>query len=326
VSGRRIVGGVAAIAGALGLVLSTTAAPAHGQAPDDVGWWFALKSHAVPVAPPAPPNVPDGGLYVQEDPDGPAAVGALRANVDGASSVTLTLAAAQGSTTTLGAPVQACSTMTPWQPPLPAPGYWEERPEATTSCVPGTVSTDGAYVAFHFGGTFLSSGVLDVVIVPAAGATPFAIAFDKPAPDSLTVQAAPATDTSGAYEPPASDAPSVGSATLASPPFTVAGSTSPASPASPATPAVPGASAPVAAVASPVRALGGDADRGERVLAFGGASLLLVGWWLLSTRRTRPPRRVGALAGGSVAPVEAVRTVGIGRFARPREGTASALR
>jgi len=321
---------MSAAAGALVLVLSTTALPAHGQAPDDVGWWFELKSNAVPVAPPAPPNVPDGGLYVQEDPDGPAAIGAIRANVEGSTGATLTLQAAQGSTTTLGAPVQACATTSPWQPPLPAPGYWEERPEAGKPCVPGTVSTDGAYVAFHFSGEFTSAGVLDVVLVPADGATPFAIAFDKPAPDSLKVETAPSTDSGSAYAPPpeTSDVPSDASATLASPPFTVA---SPVSPSTPATTAVPAVSQPVAVAPSIVHAVGGDADRGERVLSLTGASLLLVGWWLLSSRRTRLPRRIGSLAGGTTAgaaaaPAASARTVGIGRFARPRDGTASALR
>lgn len=322
-SGRRVLGAVAAAAGALVLVLSTTAVPAHGQAPDDVGWWFALKSHAVPVAPPAPPNVPDGGLYIQQDPDGPAAVGAIRAAIEGSTGATLTLAAAQGSTTTLGAPVQACATTTAWQPALPAPGYWEDRPEPAKPCVPGTVSTDGKYVAFHFGNAFLSSGVLDVVLLPADGATPFAIAFDPPAPDSLKVETAPSTDAGSAYSPPpeSSDVPSDASSSLASPPFTVA---APTSPSSPATTAVPAVSQPVAVAPSVVRALG-DADRGERVLSLTGASLLLVGWWLLSSRRTRAPRRVGALGGEGVVAVE-TRTLGIGRFARPREGTANALR
>ena len=321
-SGRRLLGSVMAAAGALVLVLSTTALPAHGQAPDSVGWWFVAKSHALPVAPPAPPNVPDGGLYVQQDPDGPGAISAIRANVDGASSATLLLKAAQGSSTTLGAPVQACATTTDWQPELPAPGYWEDRPEASKPCVPGTVSTDGAYVAFKLGSSFVSSRGLNVVIVPVDGATPFAIAFDKPAADSLTVQTAPATDFTSPYSPPVTDAPSDATATLVSPPFTVA------SPSSPTTTVAPAVNAPVA-VATPAlpHPLGGDADRGERVLSLSGASLLLVGWWLLSTRRTRAPRRVGALAGGATtATVAPVRTVGIGRFARQREGTASALR
>jgi len=326
VNGRRITGAVAAATGALVLVLSTTAIPAHGQAPDDVGWWFVAKSHTVPVAPPAPPNVPDGGLYVQQDPDGPAAVGAIRANVEGATGATLTLKAAQGSTTTLGAPVQACATTSPWQPPLPAPGYWEDRPEAGTSCVPGTVSTDGAYVAFHFSGALLADGALDVVVLPVDGATPFAIAFDKPAPDSLTTQTAPSTDVDSAYSTPALDSSPAATATLASPPFTVAGPMSIASPSSPTTTA-PTSRPQVAVVPSVLNPLGGDADRGERVASLTGASLLLVGWWLLSTRRARLPQRVGALAVGGVATVDVpTRTVGIGRFARPREGTASALR
>ncbi|MEA3019497.1 MAG: hypothetical protein QOI47_1021 [Actinomycetota bacterium] len=323
----RLVGVASITLGTLVLVLGFTVTPAHGQAPDQTGWWFEAKMKTLPVAPPAPPNVPAGGLYVQQGPDGnPVAYSALRYVVADASSATLTLTAAQGSTTTLGAPLQACATSTAWSPPLPAPGYWEDRPTYGKTCAPGTVSTDGKYVAFLLGSRFSGTGALDIAIVPTDGATPFAIAFDPPAKDSLVVKQAspefpPPSDSS--YSTPSSD----GSASFAAPPFTVA-------PGNVATATAP--TAPSVARPSPIAQTGlqvpglGDPDHGERMAALVGSSAIIIGWWLLSSRRSRVPRLVGALAGGGVmtdAPVVATsRMGGVGRFARTRERSARALR
>jgi hypothetical protein len=316
-----VVGACIVAAGVVLLLFSTTALPANGQEPDAVGWWYRLKSHALPVAPPAPPNVPAGGLYVEQDPDGPGAVSAVRARVAGSIGATLTLTAAQGSTTTLGAPVQACTATSAWEPALPAPGYWEDAPTHGTTCAPGTVSTDGKYVAFHFSGAFLSTEVLDVVIAPEDGAPPFAIAFDPPGSDSLTVETAPAelaappVTSSSTFTPePSSGAP------LASPPFTVAAPTSP----SPATTVASPVAAPPAVVVPVASLVSGDPDHAERAAALAGASCILVGWWLLSGRRARAPQRVAIRDEPAV--VAHVRTGGIGRFARPRERAVSAIR
>jgi len=101
----------------------------------------------------------------------------------------LTLAAAQGSTTSLGAPLQGCATSASWQQPATAPGNWEDAPKYGSPCSPGRISADGKFVAFAFDASFFKNGALDVAIVPIDGASPFAIAFDKPAANSLVIQA-----------------------------------------------------------------------------------------------------------------------------------------
>jgi hypothetical protein len=73
----------------------------------------------------------------------------------------------------------------------------------------------------------------------------------------------------------------------------------------------------------------GDPDRGARAAALGGASLIVVGWWLLTSQPMRMPRLLGAMAGpaSGASPAEPQERVGgVGRFARYREGTASRLR
>jgi hypothetical protein len=311
------------------LTLGLTASPVHGQAPDQVGWWFRLKTKTLPVAPPVP-VVPDGGLFVQQAPDGPAAFGAVRYRTPSAASATLTLAAAQGSTTTLGAPLQACATSSAWVPPLPAPGYWEDAPKTLKTCTPGAVSSDGKFVAFLFGPEFLSKGALDVAIVPKEGASPFAIAFDKPAADSLVVKIAPAgTPTTVAHPVTTLAAGGEGGGAVAKPP--VASPAVTVAPTPTPTTVAPASDNRSPAVDAVLKVAGlGDPDRGERAAALGGASAIVVGWWLLSTRATRMPQLLGALSGGGevadVVPDTKTRVGGVGRFARKRNTNPSALR
>jgi hypothetical protein len=72
----------------------------------------------------------------------------------------------------------------------------------------------------------------------------------------------------------------------------------------------------------------GDPDRGERAVALAGASAIVVGWWLLSTRAVRMPRLLGAMAGGGseVAAAPKLHIAGVGRFARGRTSPARHLR
>lgn len=323
---RRRLGAGAIALGVIVLVLGSSMQPASGQAPDQVGWWYELNSKALPIGAPAPPTVPEGGIYVQQGPDGPMAFGALRFRVTDAASATLTLTTAQGSTTTLGAPLQACATTSAWDAPLPAPGYWEDAPEHGTACTPGVVSTDGKYVAFLFGTLFVTTGLIDVAVVPEDGAPPFAIAFERPADDSLVVKSAPPSFATPS-EPPTTFSPpaTTPAPTVASPPFTLAAPTAPTS-------AAPQVAAPPTVAQTVLRAAGfGDPDRGARMAALSGASLIIVGWWLLSSRRVRMPQLIGALgAGGGMVvdvPMAAMaRTGGVGRFSRVRERNARALR
>jgi hypothetical protein len=77
----------------------------------------------------------------------------------------------------------------------------------------------------------------------------------------------------------------------------------------------------------------GDADRGARMASLGGASLIVIGWWLLSTRAVPLPRLLGGVGAGVRAegndePSAKVmaRIGGVGRFARARAGNALRLR
>jgi hypothetical protein len=82
----------------------------------------------------------------------------------------------------------------------------------------------------------------------------------------------------------------------------------------------------------------GDPDRGARAAALGGASAIVIGWWLLSTRAVRMPQLLGALAGAGGAGGAAgtaddeprsdpkTRIGGVGRFAKTRTSNANRLR
>jgi hypothetical protein len=288
----------------------------------------------------AVPTVPEGGLYVQQGATGPVAYGALRYRVTDGSSAILTLTTAPGSVA-LAASMQACKTSSSWTAPSPAPGPWEQRPTFGVPCSPGIASSDGAAVAFNLSASFVADGVLDVAIVPLSAATPFAVAFQPPGADALasnggrpSVSPTLPTPTTVASSPLAGSSSPSGAPPIAAPSRSpVAGGTT-ASPTAPApSPILPAArdDAGRSALANDViAAVGfGDPDRGARAAALGGASLIVVGWWLLTSQPTRMPRLLGAMAGATAdgQPAgPALRVGGVGRFARAREGTATRLR
>jgi hypothetical protein len=329
VSRRRRVGFALVAFGCVALGVGLTADPVHAQAPDQTGWWFEAQTKTLPLPVPSPPNVPADGMFVQQGPNGPTAFGAIRARVPSAASVSLTLAAAQGSTTSLGAPLQACATTAPWQPPAAAPGYWEDAPKYAAPCTLGAISSDGKFVAFFFGAEFLKAGVLDVAIAPKDGSTPFAIAFDKPAADSIAAKVAPAgTPTTTPTSTATNTAPVTAGSGATAPVVAV----TPTTAAPPAT-TVPQSDAGRSPIANNVLKLAGlgDPDRGARAAALGGASVIVIGWWLLSTQSVRVPRLLGGM-GGAVAvgdvpePEKTDRMGGVARFARKRDRNALALR
>lgn len=323
---RRL--GVALVAmGITCLALALVADPASADTPEQTGWWFELQTTTLPAPLPALPTVPDGGLFVQQGPQGPVAYGALRYRVTSGekagdtTTASLTLKAAQGSTTSLGAPLQACATSKAWQTPKSAPGNWEDAPTFGQPCTPGRISSDGTVVAFAFDGSFFRDGALDVAIVPIEGASPFAIAFDKPAADAFAVTVRPAPPSAvpgGRAVTPSNGATASGAggagASGARPSVTPA-------PSGAATPAPAPASNRPAIASSILNVAGiGDPDRGERAMALGGASLIVVGWWLLSSRAMPAPTLIGALSGAATTTErpQPSRTGGIGRFARAR--------
>jgi hypothetical protein len=326
--------GVALVAlGTIAVALALSASPVNADAPEQTGWWFELQTKTLPVPLPSPPVVPAGGLFVQQGPQGPTAYGALRYRALDAASAILTLAAAQGSTTSLGTPLEACPTSSAWQQPASEPGNWEDAPKYGSVCTPGRISSDGKFVAFAFDSSFFKGGTLDVAIVPIEGASPFAIAFDKPAGDSLAVEVArpPVTTPTTVLS-----APSTGGSSTSAGSFPKA-SVTPAAPATPAAPVTTSDSRPsIANTALNIVGLG-DPDRGERAAALGGASAIVIGWWLLSTQAVPMPKLLGGMnASGAAAPVDGgdddgakkapSRVGGVGRFSRTRDHNALKLR
>ena len=117
-------------------------------------------------------------------------------------------------------------------------------------------------------------------------------------------------------------------------PTNASGSASAAKPSAPTAPAAPAASDNRSTLANNVLNVAGlgDPDRGERAVALAGASAIVIGWWLLSTRAVRMPQLLGALGGGRVETLDNERVApkthvgGVGRFARNRITTARRLR
>jgi hypothetical protein len=313
--------------GTLALVLGLTVSPAEAAPPEKVGWWF--QPLAGPLALPVPlPVAPEGGMFVQQGAAGPLAYGAVRYGVLEGSSSALTLTAAPGSNA-LVATLQACKTSSTWE--AGSPGNFDDAPSFSNPCAPGLVAADGTAVAFNLNASFVSNGALDIAIVPTAAATPFVVAFEPPAADALQSSGgrksvSPGLPTTTTTTPSAVVIPSGGSSSGVAAP-----------PAKPTTLAAAPAAASRSAVADNVlNVVGlGDPDRGARAAALGGASLIVVGWWLLSTQSVRVPRLLGGVGTGSAAaaaaaadalPEKTSRIGGVGRFARTRAGTALKLR
>ena len=329
---RRRQLGVASLAfGVVALALVFSASTVQAEAPSKTGWWFELQSKSLPTALPAPPVVPDGGLYVQQGPNGPVAYGAVHYTATDAVSATLTLKTAPGSTTQLPTTaVQACVTSSSWDTPKQSPGAWEDAPKYGGSCTPGKIATDNSAVAFFFNAPFFTKDGVDVAIAPIDGSSPFALALDKPAADSLQVTTKP-SGLSSVPTPTTFHTPAA-SATVS--PTNASGSASAAKPSAPTAPAAPAASDNRSTLANNVLNVAGlgDPDRGERAVALAAASAIVIGWWLLSTRAVRMPQLLGALGGGRVETLDNERVApkthvgGVGRFARNRITTARRLR
>jgi hypothetical protein len=132
-----------------------------------VAWWYKAASSALPTQSPAPPHVPQGGLFVENDPSnlsaapvpsgvvpptvtGPTAFSTARIAALPGSSATLTLKVASGSTTQV-ADIAACPTSSPWQPPATEPGPYDKAPTYQCQASPpkGTVATDGSTIAWQ---------------------------------------------------------------------------------------------------------------------------------------------------------------------------------
>jgi hypothetical protein len=329
---RAALGG-ALVAAAAAVVLVPSGADAATLAQS--GWWWRVND-SLPAPPPAPPNVPEGGLMVAGAPDGATAIAALHFDLaEGEGSPLLTLQVAengdQGGETAL---LAACLTGSAWQPA--SAGGWTSKPfpACTEGSVNGVRAEDGATWTFALT-PLLSDGVLDVTLVPlkdpalppGADGSTFQLVFAPPTAASLVTTSGGGGDFTSDFSVPdfaASDltAPAVdfsapAGGDLSLPPV----DSSSLSASLPEGEQGLTATAPVAQqqnapLASPVAAVQEHKGLAALVLALCGAALL----W--SAQLPLPaPRRLGAfaaVAGASEPPPP--QTSGLGRFARTRSG------
>ena len=159
-------------------------APAKAAAPSKDGWWTVTNS-GLGFTPPAP-QVPSGGLYIENGFTGPTAISALTFEVQPGSAVgTITLKISGNPVIT--SPPVACPITAAGQNYQPAQGgAWSDRPayDCTKSQVTGTVSSDQTTVTFD-GAPLLANGTVAAVIL--AGGQPDRVAFDAPGPETLAV-------------------------------------------------------------------------------------------------------------------------------------------
>lgn len=336
------VGAVAAWVLAMAPMLPTFGAADSGATLDASGWWN--RNQALPVqgdptglglttvpTVPAPATVPADGLSVANDSSGPSAIAAVRYVLDGQAGGTLTLHLVSGSALTGTEAITACAVQGGFT--AAQNGRWDSAPayDPTSCIVDGVVSDDKTSFSFEVPATFASAlGDISIVIAPQPGtATPFSLAFDKPANESFTVttqvQSQPEPATPPAYQP--------GSAVY-TPPAASGSFTGPAAPPVPTTVA----SAPTGEVAAPPPAaaapLQSAAETSKTAKYVAVALLLAIGaafWWLGNQPR-RMPRLLGSVGGAAAetntlvtAPVFTGRQRGVGRFARHRDAPATPI-
>lgn len=270
------------------------------------------------------PTVPDGGLWVANDPTGAVAISALRYRGD-IGSGQLTLRFAPGGTTV--GPVVACPALSNFQPV--EGGAWRDRPahDCDRLSLGGRLTTDGTGMTFTIPQGFLPFGerVLDIVILPArTSGDAFSLYFQPPGEDSFELFAGqelpPATPELPPLDPqtlpttPVAESPVFEDTGAVSSPEFDAGTPEEAAPVAQPDNGAP-LPQPIAEVFEPLTE-----SRAGRILAM--AILLAMGgglYWL-SGQPVRQPRLLGALGGGAapVAVEPADRGHGIGRFRRER--------
>ncbi|MGH2692565.1 MAG: hypothetical protein ACRDHM_08700, partial [Actinomycetota bacterium] len=203
--------------------LLVTAQPKSGMEPSVYGWW---SQTSVGVVGSPEPDVPEGGMLVQNLFTGPTAISALRFSLpDDATANQLSLAVS--GTPVISQPPFACPATTGFA--SSDGGAWADRPEYDCEqSVPGVISADGTHIEFAIG-RLAEKRSLSVVIL-ATGPTDH-IVFAKPSTDTLTV-----SGKDGSKSPPSPD-PTESEPASQSGSSTTTGAPAPAAP--PAPPAAP---------------------------------------------------------------------------------------
>jgi hypothetical protein len=227
--------------------------PAAASGPAKYGWWYEANS-GLPVAPPAPPQVPSDGLYVENGFSGPSAISALTFTVPSGAQLGPMTLKISGTPTLTQAPVACTMSSASTDYKAAEGGSWTERPAFDCKKAQATGSVDSSKTAVTFDvDPFLANGAVAVVIL--AGGPADQIAFQKPDDSALQVTsgdvgAAPGVPSAGpgatsaapdasagisngatpsSLSPDASPLPPVGSGAGAA----LAGPTGPAAPAGP---------------------------------------------------------------------------------------------
>jgi hypothetical protein len=323
---------------------------------DRHGWWYKARQQPVSGLLPVPvlaPTVPEGGLYVANDPTGPLGVSAARFHAPGAGGGTLTLTIAPGSNPSAEL-ILACPTQSEWG--AAQGGDWEARPAADCDAagVEGRLSEDGTQISWELHEAHKKGDAFDVVLTPAPDTpTPFQISFEQPTAQALVPT--PASDTEpggGGGDPGGGLGPDPGFGDDFG--FGEAGGFDPGQaflddsftfdtplvfdiPGAPPITPEPTEEAAEGDEVVAVRPPGPDEHAlpdnpvpqttTERIVALLVIGLIAAGLWRLSGMEAPAPRLIGGLAsaqGGSVTPRHARRVEpvvgGVGRFARPRTG------
>ncbi len=178
------------VAAALGillllLILPSRTQPAAAEGAAAYGWWSQTTPTSA-VTPPAPPDVPANGLFVENGPNGPVALSALTFAVPINAQIgelALTIAGSPA----LTRPPVACLATSAFSPVQN--GAWTSRP--TYDCaheVPGNVDSNRTAVVFPVSG-LAKNGELSIVVL--AGGPVDRIAMNAPTANALTVTVAP---------------------------------------------------------------------------------------------------------------------------------------
>ena len=313
---------------AFGTVGST---PVGSVEAPEAGWWWRTQTGVGQPIPP-PPTVPANGLMVSGTPEGATAVAAVRYLLEETETspvLTLRISNEAGAATAL---VGACPAGSAW---IPAHGgRWDTAPTAACELgsVNGVLSDDRKSMTFALSALVVSS-VVDVVLVPGkvsgaprgADGSAFQISFEPPDESSLAVTPAdPDEETSDAgfaFDPGFGAAPETFlSDTGFAPPVAFSPALEPQQQV--VTPSAP-INQRVASAQLPRRA----EEAGGNLLGFLVAAAGLYAL-MRATKGTPPPvRRLGPMAHRPVPVLAAVEAepAGLGRFARPRVGSAPRL-
>jgi hypothetical protein len=267
------------------------------------------------------PGVPDGGLWVANDPTGPVAISAIRYRGD-IGSGELILKFAPGSTTV--GPVVACPALSTFEPV--AGGAWADRPahDCERMSLSGRLLPDSSGLEFTIPQGFLPFGqrVLDIVLLPdRSSGDLFSLYFQKPDAESLVVtqgQELPPPDPELPEPAPESlpEVPSESSFDSGTTEFTDLPVSDDVAAPEP-TDLGDGAAAPtpIADILEPFIE-----SRTGRIIAVAILLGMGAGLWYFGGQPVRHPQLLGALAGDTPAMIDqgGVAGRGIGRFQKVR--------